>query len=383
LAYISYNTYPGWKYREVIRDAMMFRSANIKNAQERLSYGLGMIDFLQEHSPVGSLNKSNIDATQSLLKNAQDYYLLHDYFELCNLPCYFHEFIERSKRNKLIYLAESQPSTMFVSNFPSNISEPLLRECGGNQVVLEQHLDFLNERTFRQTILVPENRASEINYQIDNPRLQQLHFAGTFTPIESSNRLIGLDESLTFQTINGAVKIEHPLAILAAQILDEHYPSTLEIHTLIQIVNQKSQHTDKPQKLIECLPIIFQFIQSMIIKGMIRYRCSPITLATEIAEYPLKDAHTYQTHTNKGLITNTWHDPIQLNVIEQSILPLLDGQHDYASLRNHLHQEAANHRITFSKQDLPITNPEELEASINDHLQTNLISLKRKGLLAR
>lgn len=98
VAYVSYNTYPGWKYREVIRDAMMFRGAHRATPQERLSYARGMIDFLHENSPADSLTRKNIDDVLPLLKNAQDYYLLHEFLEHCNYPCYFKEFIEQSKK---------------------------------------------------------------------------------------------------------------------------------------------------------------------------------------------------------------------------------------------------------------------------------------------
>ncbi|MDE2420879.1 MAG: class I SAM-dependent methyltransferase, partial [Gammaproteobacteria bacterium] len=216
LAYISYNTYPGWKYREVIRDAMMFRGANRANPQERLSYARGMIDFLHENSPQDSLTRKNIDDVLPLLKNAQDYYLLHEFLEHCNYPCYFKDFIEHSKQNKMIYLAESQPSTMFISNYPSAIVDPLLREVNGNQVSLEQHLDFITSRSFRQTILIPENRATEINYRLEHAQLQKMHFAGTFTSIPPTT---GLNSSSFFSTIYGLeINITHPVAELATHI---------------------------------------------------------------------------------------------------------------------------------------------------------------------
>jgi len=381
LVYISYNTYPGWKYREVIRDAMMFRGANRATPQERLSYARGMIDFLHENSPPDSLTRKNIDDVLPLLKSAQDYYLLHEFLEHCNYPCYFKDFIAHSKKNKMIYLAESQPSEMFLSNFPSEISTPLLQECNGDQVNLEQHLDFLRGRSFRQTILIPDNRATEINYRIEHAQLQKMHFAGIFTPIPPT---AGLNSSSSFSTTYGLeINITHPIAVVTAQILNEHYPSTRQIHTLAQEICERSQQAGQSQSLVDVLPVVFQFIESMIIQGAIRYRNSAVELATQISELPIKDPSACQTQLNESWITNAWHDSIQLNIIEQSILPLLDGQHNFTALCEHLSQEVKNHRIIFKKQDLPITSPEELKISISEHLQASLISLKHKGLLAR
>ncbi len=381
LAYISYNTYPGWKYREVIRDAMMFRGSTRNSPQERLAYARGMIDFLHEKSLPDSLTKKNIEELLPTLRNAQDYYLLHDFLELCNSPCYFNDFIARAKHNRLYYLAESQPSEMFLSNFPSEISTPLLQECNGDQVNLEQHLDFLRGRSFRQTILIPENRATEINYRLEHAQLQKMHFAGIFTSIPPT---AGVSSSSSFSTIYGLeIDITHPVAVMTAQILNEHYPSTRQIHTLAQEICERSQQAGQPQSLVDVLPVVFQFIESMIIKGAIRYRNSAVELATKISEFPIKDSSVCQTQLNQNWITNTWHDDIQLNIVEQSILPLLDGQHDFTALCQHIYQEVENHRIIFKKDDLPITDPEELKTSINEHLRINLMSLKHKGLLAR
>jgi methyltransferase-like protein len=377
LAYISYNTYPGWKYREVIRDAMMFRSSERDTPQERLSYARGMIDFLHEKSLPDSLTKKNIEEILPTLRNAQDYYLLHDFLELCNAPCYFKDFVERSKKNKLAYLAESQPSSMFVSNFPPEIADPLLREADGSQVMLEQHLDFLTGRSFRQTILIPENRSTEVNYRLDHAQLQNMHFAGTFIPVAI---MAGVSEPSVFLTISGLeIQVLHPLAIITAKILNEYYPSTLQAHDLALEVSKRVPHAN----LADCLSIVLQFLENMIIKGAIRFRCSAVLLATQISALPLIDPAACQTYLNDSWITNAWHENIQLNIIEQSILRLLDGLHDLASLRAHLHQEVANGRITFSKQDVLVTDPTELATSIDEHLQANLISLQRKGLLAR
>ena len=56
---------------------------------------------------------------------------------------------------------------MFVQNYGEEVREPLLRECGGSQVMMEQYLDFLVNRTFRQTLLVKAERAGEIRYRLD------------------------------------------------------------------------------------------------------------------------------------------------------------------------------------------------------------------------
>jgi SAM-dependent methyltransferase len=39
IAYVSYNTYPGWKAREIVRDAMLFRAGARTTPEDKLAYG--------------------------------------------------------------------------------------------------------------------------------------------------------------------------------------------------------------------------------------------------------------------------------------------------------------------------------------------------------
>ena len=377
LANISYNTYPGWKYREVIRDAMMFRGSTRETPQERLSYARGMMDFLRDRTHASHLSKQNIERALDSFKNHSDYYLIHEYLEECNFPCYFKDFVAASNKHGMIYLAETQPAGMFLSNFPAETADLLLKECNGSQVILEQHIDFLTDKTFRQTILIPEQRAAEIDYRLSHARLQNMHFSGLFTPLNTATGQDASSQFITFNNVN--VNITGPLTLTAAQVLSEHYPSTLAVHSIVQELSKRSPTSD----LTECMSVVLQFLNDMVVHGALRYRCSAVSVATHIPEFPLKDSSACQTQRDPHFITNVWHENVYLNVIELSILPLLDGLHDHAALREHLKQEAASGQITFKKKDVTITDPAELESSINDHLQTSLNNMKHKGLLSR
>ena len=48
VAYVSYNVYPGWKAREIVRDAMILRGGPRDTPEEKLSYARGMIEFLAQ-----------------------------------------------------------------------------------------------------------------------------------------------------------------------------------------------------------------------------------------------------------------------------------------------------------------------------------------------
>jgi SAM-dependent methyltransferase len=55
VAYISYNVYPGWKAKEIVRDAMLMRSGGRETPGERVAYARGMITFLEDVAPADSV----------------------------------------------------------------------------------------------------------------------------------------------------------------------------------------------------------------------------------------------------------------------------------------------------------------------------------------
>ena len=184
VAYVSYNAYPGWKAREIVRDAMILRGGPRDTPEEKLSYARGMLEFLEQSARADSVLKKTLDETMPIVRRSSSDYLLHEFLEPCNAPCYFKEFVARAEARGLAYLGDAEPSSMFVQNYGDKVREPLLRECGGSQVLMEQYLDFLVNRTFRQTLLVKQDRGGDIRFRLDPVRIRGLEYAGIFSPAD-------------------------------------------------------------------------------------------------------------------------------------------------------------------------------------------------------
>ena len=109
IAYVSYNTYPGWRMRGTIRDMMVFHTRRYESPQDRVGHSRALLDFLvktvpEENNAYGRFLRSEMD----LLRDKADYYLLHEHLEVVNEPIYFHEFAERAANHKLQYIAEAE-----------------------------------------------------------------------------------------------------------------------------------------------------------------------------------------------------------------------------------------------------------------------------------
>src|SRR5207237_612092 len=138
VAYVSYNTLPGWRMRGMLRDMMLFHTRQFTAPQQRAEQGRALLDFLaesaaEEGGPYSTFIRSELES----LRDKEDWYLLHDHLEEHNEPVYFHEFIGRAAAHGLCYLGEADVAVMVPGNFPPNVQQVLTR-LAAEQVHMEQ-----------------------------------------------------------------------------------------------------------------------------------------------------------------------------------------------------------------------------------------------------
>ena len=87
---MSYNTYPGWHMREMIRHMMLYHADQFDDTKDRIERARALMLFLESSVPsennfYGQLLKNEFDLT----KRSQDSYFFHEQLEDINVPIYF------------------------------------------------------------------------------------------------------------------------------------------------------------------------------------------------------------------------------------------------------------------------------------------------------
>ena len=154
IAYVSYNTYPGWRMRGTIRDFMLYHVRQFKDAKTQAQQARALLDWMAksapgENTPYAMQLRNEVEE----LRKLPDAYIFHDFLEPFNAPVYFHQFVELARAHGLQYLGESELATMLPQNFASETAQTLQR-IAPDLVRSEQFMDFLRNRQFRQTLLV-------------------------------------------------------------------------------------------------------------------------------------------------------------------------------------------------------------------------------------
>jgi methyltransferase-like protein/2-polyprenyl-3-methyl-5-hydroxy-6-metoxy-1,4-benzoquinol methylase len=373
VAYVSYNVYPGWKSKEIVRDAMTLFGAELKTPEQKVSHARALINLLDDVAPAGGALATALGDYKALGGKVGDYYLLHEELETFHRPCYFLEFTERAGQHGLAYLAEARPEVMFAGNYGAKASERLLEESGHSQVLLEQYLDFVVSRTFRHTLLVHGKRVKHIRYQLRRKRWDKMHFAAQMPLAEGVTRL---DESRQQYGPPGESKLitDDPVVKAALDAFNARWPWTLTRQELTEAVRARISSagidaTAVPQRVDDLL-------EYLIFRGQTRYRLAPVTpepgssLALPRLFEPARRMAELKRGDADASTFNRWHEAVVLSPVDRYLLPLLDGTRDRDALMDALLALARDGSIFFQRDGKRVDDEVALRDALAEQVDT-------------
>lgn len=170
IAYVSYNTYPGWKRLEQLRDIMLYseKRAKDQNLLERTLYTKNVLKMVAD-----TMNSDERSRTQSNYKisnihrvlNSSDYYVAHEYLETFNDPVYVSDFIERAQQQGCAYIGDEVPQRSFISWLSEDVADNIRALSNGNYIDKEQFYDYVYDTQFRMSLLTKQANESVINHE--------------------------------------------------------------------------------------------------------------------------------------------------------------------------------------------------------------------------
>lgn len=176
IAYISYNTYPGWHTMDEVRQLMMFsnRDKDQFNHKEKVLHGktIGSIVGSQilKYDNLKERNSKFLGALRSVMQK-DEYYVGHDHLEPNNDPVYFYQFNDHLGAHNLAYLCDADLTLSMVRSFDADIADTLDKLALNDHVAQEQYLDFMLDTTFRKSIICKAKHAESVTYDMGNPEL--------------------------------------------------------------------------------------------------------------------------------------------------------------------------------------------------------------------
>src|SRR5438445_100582 len=108
VAYVSYNTYPGWHQRGLVREMLNFHVRRFAEPRDRVAQARTFLDFLAAAvSERETTHGRMLREEAQLLRPEADSYLFHEHLEAVNQPLSFYQFAERAAAHALQYLDDA------------------------------------------------------------------------------------------------------------------------------------------------------------------------------------------------------------------------------------------------------------------------------------
>lgn len=380
VAYISYNTFPGWHMRGMIRDIMRYRAGFFEAPTQKLSQARGLLAFLSEsvkseNNPYGMLLANELSA----ISGADDSYLFHEHLEEINDPIYFHTFAERAESVGLQYLGESDIGTMSLDNFPERV-RAMLQSASGNIIETEQYMDFLRNRMFRQTLLC--RKEIELDRSLKPNRLIGMQVSSNARPEGPIN--LRSEERTLFKRGGSTLTTTEPEVKAAFLHLRDAWPQSVPFLELAAIARSQTGnqmvalHTDSlgpaTQQMANTLLRCFH-------TGMVDLHANSPRFTLQVSDRPQASVLA-RTQAEKGShVTDRKHGGVQLDDFQRQLLILLDGTLDHSQLRTRMAQRVEQGTLLLHSDGQRITTVDAATPVIDRVLAPCLDSLAKLGLL--
>jgi len=382
IAYVSYNTLPGWHMMGMVRDMMIFHASQFQGAPNKVRQARALLDFLTQSSPETTPYGMMLRQVLNAIRPQNDSYLFHEYLEEVNEPVYFRQFAESAAQHGLQYLTEAEFGASVVSNLGKPIADTL-RRIASDLLRMEQYMDFVRNRSFRCSLLTHQGIAVKRN--LDGTELMGLCVASPAKFVSHQPSLAqGVTEAVRLP--NGAIVTPSSAITKAAlQLLAEQWPLAIPFEQLLadsraRLENNADAVPDAAALAQQGKTLGGELLQCYA-AGVVELRTQPPHVSVKPSVRPMTSPLARFEAKRGEWVTNQRHEALRLDEFSRRLVPLLDGTRDRDALVAALViQQAAGRLNPRQNGELPAKGP-KLERTLRVALDESLLKLAGAGLL--
>jgi methyltransferase-like protein/2-polyprenyl-3-methyl-5-hydroxy-6-metoxy-1,4-benzoquinol methylase len=358
IAFVSYNTYPGWYLRAMVRDMMRYHARAWKTSRERIGQARALLDFLVK-SAIGRTEafRQVLRDEAEILRQHPDAYLFHEHLEDVNQPFYFNEFIERAAASDLQYVGDTEFATMLPLEFGPEVAE-LLQDAPLE--VQEQYLDFFRNRSFRGTLLCHQDR--ELVRHVSSARLSGLDVA---LEVRGAlpERLPAAGEPLQLTVEQETITARAPVTQAALCQLVNAWPAAVRFDELAAASIDKTEQnpvTDEERERQN--QVLAQDLLKLYSRRLLRLRVDSPRCVGKVSARPCVSPLVRWQAGHGEFVSNRRHESLQLTEIGRRLLPHLDGTNDHEALLRLFRQALQRGEVVVRRDGKPIEHVTEAMA---------------------
>ncbi len=323
LAFVSYNTFPGARMRQILRDMLLSATDLIADPEEKIDAARSILSDLVKkwsddnplRTALGALAKSMIEKPPNALYHDE----LSQYYE----PKLLSEAVAAARNAGLDYLCDTQVELCAEAFFPTERYAAAQAHAQGDWSRFEQIADFSEIRFFRNSIFC---RGGGIDRRFEPQRLSGLFAYGELTPLPRDPQA---PDSFGFKTDKGAEMTTNSprLAELLTRI-GAAFPACVSLEETAED------------------PDYATFVMRLFVSKCIRLRTAPFSFTVTPGERPLASPLVrLQAARGDRIVTSMRHIAVLFeDPADRRLMALLDG----SRTREELARELA------TREDMPL-----------------------------
>jgi methyltransferase-like protein/SAM-dependent methyltransferase len=377
IAYISYNTYPGWHLRDMVRHMMRYHAGQFDEPREQVEQARALLTFLATASKDGGPYNQLLVGEAERLGRSPDSYLYHEHLERSNSPIYFHQFIERAGRAGLQFLSEAEISGMLTSHFPASVASTLER-ISPDLLHLEQYMDFVRNRQFRQTLLCHDARRPRRALSPDvlnGLKLSSSAVSDTAAPD------LAPGVPVVFTSGSKRAEISSPATKAALTTLMERWPCAIDVVELCDLAIERASRSSNMASLQETRASMMEDLFGGVMYGLIEAHTQPPRCTNRPSDAPRAHPVAGFQARSGNLVVNAHHTMFQLDALALEILRLADGQRRRTDMLDQLVEWFEDGKVELEEDGHPITDLHAARTMLADRLEKGIATLTRSALL--
>jgi methyltransferase-like protein len=387
VAFVSYNTFPGWGMRMALRDMLLFHTRALQDTQAKVQQARALTALLVEaFGAEGGPYGPPLQRELARLSSSRDDFVRHDLLAEVNQPFYFHEFIKLAASAKLQYLSGPILAPMLLTSLPPK-AQAALRKVGNDPIVVEQYMDFVRNQNFRRTLLC--HAGVSLNRALAPDLLRNFYYTSHISKPEAGtlNLQAGVVQEFKVRDNAASLKNENPFSKAVLDSLAGMTAARISYPELVENARAKAspfligeaqqrRATNEEAALVHGLAQLYM-------AGVIDIFADRPQLTLTVPEKPAATPFARYQATQGPVATNRAHRNVPLDARDRLILRACDGERDAAGIVTFLaalpKEALLEEALALSKPNTPIEREADARASWQRSIAIGLPKLAAAG----
>ncbi|QKT03774.1 methyltransferase regulatory domain-containing protein [Ectothiorhodospiraceae bacterium 2226] len=370
IAYISYNTRPGWHVRGMVREILLYETRGVTGHRARLARAREVIALLGaasagKQSPMMGLMHAEVQQ----LTQASDSYLYHEYLEDTNEAFLFSDFVADARAADLQYLADCELHTLFSSTLPPAAAAQV--DALDELLEQEQLMDFLRARLFRKSLLCRADAPA--SRDIDLAGMLGWYAYADLAPEKGKPDLARRRPQTWVAPTGGRFEVQEPLTKAALTLLAEVYPDAVRVEELAQQAAQRvpGNGGGRGAPQAAALDAFYGELFELFAAQALRLTPRATGYRTRPDQQPRATAlAAAQAALGFGCAASPRHVGAQLDAFATRLLGLLDGSRTLDEVAAHLLEEAERGQLAIPTEGAPDARLRGVRRNVTRLVQT-------------